>query len=245
MRSLLIVAGLSVVVLGGCGGDGVGSVSPEEYLQEFQSTAVGLDEAVGELEGTDIPTKPAALAETLDRLSGKVEKLSAQTDALNPPPEVKDAHDNLVEALQGFSVWLHELALKVRSTPASKLRAVVESELSGQTDPTRPILQARRDFSQEGYDLAGGKVYAANGPGDPDAGREVFTGAAGCAACHTLADAEATGVIGPSLDIYVPPYGKIIERVTDGGGAMPGFRTTLSEEQINDVAAYVLSVEGR
>jgi mono/diheme cytochrome c family protein len=105
----------------------------------------------------------------------------------------------------------------------------------------REILQARREFSQQGYDLARGKVYAANGPGDPDAGKMVFASAA--CRCHTLADAKAQGTFGPSLDSYLPLYGKIVEQVTNGGSGMPAFGPTLSEKQINDVAAYVSSVE--
>ena len=34
------------------------------------------------------------------------------------------------------------------------------------------------------------------------------------------------------------------DRVTNGQGAMPSFSSTLSEEQIQDVAAYVSSVAG-
>src|SRR6187549_1024268 len=35
--------------------------------------------------------------------------------------------------------------------------------------------------------------------GDPTAGKAVYT-SAGCASCHTLADAGATGNVGPNLD---------------------------------------------
>ena len=42
--------------------------------------------------------------------------------------------------------------------------------------------------------------------GDPGAGKEVFVGSAGCAGCHTLSDAGATGTIGPDLDATMPSY---------------------------------------
>jgi mono/diheme cytochrome c family protein len=80
--------------------------------------------------------------------------------------------------------------------------------------------------------------------GDPVAGKAVFTGAAGCGGCHTLADAGATGTVGPNLDATKPPYEKVIVQVTNGGGLMPPFKDTLSEQQIQDVAAYVSSVAG-
>ena len=80
--------------------------------------------------------------------------------------------------------------------------------------------------------------------GDPAAGKEVFLGPAGCASCHTLSDAGATGAIGPNLDATKPSSELVVERVTNGLGGMPSFSETLSEEQIQDVAAYVSSVAG-
>jgi cytochrome c6 len=75
--------------------------------------------------------------------------------------------------------------------------------------------------------------------GDPAAGKAIFTGSAGCSGCHTLADAQATGTVGPNLDQLKPSYDAAVAQVTNGGGAMPPFKGTLTEQQIKDVAAYV------
>jgi cytochrome c5 len=75
--------------------------------------------------------------------------------------------------------------------------------------------------------------------GDPVAGKEVFLGESGCSSCHTLADAGSTGTIGPNLDAVKPSYDKVVSQVTNGGGGMPPFGDQLTEEQIQDVAAYV------
>jgi len=82
--------------------------------------------------------------------------------------------------------------------------------------------------------------------GDPVAGKEIFTSVAqpSCTTCHTLADAGATGMVGPNLDAAQPPYELVIDRVTNGQGVMPSFSGSLSEEQIQDVAAYVSSAAG-
>jgi mono/diheme cytochrome c family protein len=80
--------------------------------------------------------------------------------------------------------------------------------------------------------------------GDAAAGKEVFLGASGCASCHTLSDAGATGTIGPNLDATQPSDELVVDRVTNGQGGMPSFADSLSEEQIQDVAAYVSSVAG-
>jgi mono/diheme cytochrome c family protein len=73
------------------------------------------------------------------------------------------------------------------------------------------------------------------------AGKEVFLGSAGCAGCHVLSDAGSTGTIGPDLDAVKPTYEKVVSQVTNGGGGMPAFGDSLSEDQIQDVAAYVSS----
>ena len=80
--------------------------------------------------------------------------------------------------------------------------------------------------------------------GDPAAGKEVFLGSSACGGCHTLADAGSTGTVGPNLDESQPDYELALDRVTNGQGGMPAFSSTLSEQQIADVAAYVSSVAG-
>jgi mono/diheme cytochrome c family protein len=81
------------------------------------------------------------------------------------------------------------------------------------------------------------------GEGDAAAGKEVFA-SAGCGSCHTLADAGATGSVGPNLDDAKPSYDLVVDRVTNGQAAMPSFKGQLDETQIQDVAAYVSSVAG-
>jgi cytochrome c553 len=81
--------------------------------------------------------------------------------------------------------------------------------------------------------------------GDPAAGKEVFLGASACGGCHTLADAGASGTVGPNLDESQPSAELVVDRVTNGQGGMPSFSSTLSEQQIADVAAYVSSVAGQ
>jgi mono/diheme cytochrome c family protein len=76
------------------------------------------------------------------------------------------------------------------------------------------------------------------------AGKSVFE-SAGCVGCHTLADAGATGAVGPNLDDAKPDAALVKERVTNGKGVMPSFKGKLSAAQIADVAAYVSSVAGK
>ena len=79
--------------------------------------------------------------------------------------------------------------------------------------------------------------------GDPVAGRKIFL-SAGCVGCHTLADAHSTGTVGPNLDQSKPDFRKATARVTLGKGAMPSFKGQLSDQQIANVASYVVKATG-
>ncbi|MFN8223113.1 MAG: cytochrome c [Gaiellales bacterium] len=90
-----------------------------------------------------------------------------------------------------------------------------------------------------GSDTAGTTDTAA---ADVAAGKDVFT--SNCGGCHTLADAETTGSVGPNLDDLKPDTETVSNQVRSGGGAMPSFSDKLSDEDIANVAAYVSSVAG-
>jgi mono/diheme cytochrome c family protein len=79
--------------------------------------------------------------------------------------------------------------------------------------------------------------------GDPTAGGGIFK-SSGCVSCHTLAAAHSTGTVGPNLDQLKPDYRAVTAQVTNGGGAMPAFKATLSAQQVADVAAYVVNSTG-
>jgi mono/diheme cytochrome c family protein len=94
---------------------------------------------------------------------------------------------------------------------------------------------------------ATGTTPAPSGGGDAAAiaaGKKVFT-SAGCSGCHTLKDAGATGTTGPNLDQLKPPKARVVKQVTNGGKIMPPFKSSLSQQQIDDVASYVSSVAGK
>jgi cbb3-type cytochrome c oxidase subunit III len=91
---------------------------------------------------------------------------------------------------------------------------------------------------QSGYTTPGG--FASLGTN----GEAIFKGA-GCAGCHTLAAAGATGTTGPNLDQLKPPYPIIVRQVTNGGVTMPPFQGRLTPAQIQAVAKYVATSAGK
>lgn len=84
---------------------------------------------------------------------------------------------------------------------------------------------------------------AAKLTGDASAGKAIFA-KSGCSSCHTLAAAGATGTIGPNLDQAKPDFKLATTRVTFGKGVMPSFKGQLTDQQIANVAAYVVKSSG-
>ena len=90
---------------------------------------------------------------------------------------------------------------------------------------------------QGGGGGGGGQIAATDG-------KEIFA-AAGCAACHALKAAGASGQVGPNLDTAKPARDRVILRVTNGQGAMPAYKGKLSDDQIAAVADYVAGAAGK
>jgi mono/diheme cytochrome c family protein len=77
----------------------------------------------------------------------------------------------------------------------------------------------------------------------PTDGKSIFS--ANCGSCHALADAGTSGAVGPNLDESKPPKALVVDRVTNGQGAMPAFKDSLDEQQIQAVADYVAGAAGK
>jgi cytochrome c6 len=90
-----------------------------------------------------------------------------------------------------------------------------------------------------------GSLFTFNGnalAADPAHGKSIFS--ANCAACHN----GGLNAINPSKTLKMADLeanGKnsiaaIVAQITNGNGAMPGFKGRLSDGDMEDVAAYVL-----
>ncbi len=80
--------------------------------------------------------------------------------------------------------------------------------------------------------------------GDAAAGKEVYA-SAGCGSCHAFSDAGSTGSVGPNLDDSSIDFEGAVMQISNGGGGMPPFSGQLSDEEIANVAAYVVTARSR
>jgi mono/diheme cytochrome c family protein len=109
---------------------------------------------------------------------------------------------------------------------------------------TRISLLLAFAFAARGY-VSGGEIGTGAAADNSDKGKELFV-TWGCGNCHVLADAGAAGQVGPSLDGN--PYltgALVVNRIAYGQAGMPAFGGQLSEEDIADIAAYIIRVAAK
>ena len=94
-------------------------------------------------------------------------------------------------------------------------------------EPTTGVTSA----TETGGDAAGGT--ATNG-----AAIALFD-SSGCAGCHTLSVADASGAVGPSLETTSLTKAEIEARIRSGGGAMPPYEGQLSDAEISSLAELI------
>ena len=78
------------------------------------------------------------------------------------------------------------------------------------------------------------------GGADLAAGRTLFTGS-GCGSCHTFADADSTGAVGPNLDEASVDESAAETQIRSGGNGMPAFEDQLTGDEIETLADYVVA----
>jgi outer membrane protein assembly factor BamB len=172
----------------------------------------------------------------LDRTTGDVVWKAKLPAGTNAPLAI--AGDYLVTAASfplgpGQQAQVMALTLGGHGRPATvaattTTATVGSGESGGQKKPSGPGSQKPTTTSAATGNAAGKAVFEAN-----------------CATCHTLADANAHGSVGPNLDDLKPNKARVQRQVTNGGAAMPAFGGRLSKQQIDAVAAYVSSVAGK
>jgi mono/diheme cytochrome c family protein len=95
--------------------------------------------------------------------------------------------------------------------------------------------------------MAGAIAWAAE-PAEPAQlalGEALFsTATPACAVCHALQAVGSEAEVGPNLDELKPDAERVERALRNGVGNMPSYRSTLTEEQIRALAAFVARSTG-
>jgi len=137
----------------------------------------------------------------------------------------------------GANLWVFSLKGEVEELPGVE-KAGEGIKHAGEASKKEEEEEGRGGAAAAGEAEEGGEEAAAGGAPNAEAGEEVF--AENCSVCHGATGHGGNG--GP--DLTTMPKAKeqagAEEQVTNGGGGMPAFKGTLSEEEIGNVAAYVV-----
>ncbi len=150
----------------------------------------------------------------------------------------------------------------------AELCGIGHSTMRGAVQVVRPAAFDKWIADRSKRAVTGGTGGGAGGGGAADtaaAGKQIFTDT-GCDACHTLADADAKGTVGPGLDdlaAAAAKYGKqenqsaaeyVEAAITDPAaftvpgfpdGVMPAdYKNQLSQAEIDTLVKYLLAVSG-
>jgi mono/diheme cytochrome c family protein len=134
----------------------------------------------------------------------------------------------------------------IRSLVRNQIAYPVEDPVTGEQGMPADLVEGEDADAVAAYvaSVAGTAPEEAAGGTQETDGKSIFA-SSGCGSCHTLADADASGTIGPNLDQSKPSVQVAVERVTNGKGQMPSFKDDLTEEQIRAVAEYVAEAAGQ
>ena len=142
-RIAVVVA--SAVVLAGCGGEE--RLSKPEYEQKVRSVYAGVQAAFREtssVSGTELAT---AVADAQERLRDAAEEL----EAIEPPKDVEEQNEEIVEGLREYASDLDELREAVVSGNATAVERF-NAEIS-QNPAVERIAEAAEEMKFKGYDL--------------------------------------------------------------------------------------------
>ena len=161
MRTLVLsLATLSLLAVG-CGGDEGGGSEERpsakvRYERSFSQTIREWEER-GEREAPDLPDD-APLPEQAEAVEVGIEMmrgLARDLGGLEPPAEVRVAHENYVRAVEGIAEDFKPVAAAMRRNDRAAVERLAAPGAGHFADPenVRLVVGARRAFEEHGYDL--------------------------------------------------------------------------------------------
>lgn len=152
LAALVLVAALAAV---GCGGDGGGALSQEEYQQRLDQASTDLQEASSDL-GSNLgdviggnEDAGSAAADSLGQVTEQLRQTAGELEDVDPPENAEQANEELVNALRAYAEDLDELREPLESGNLSDIQKRL-GELE-QLDSVEDLQQAAQNLQEAGY----------------------------------------------------------------------------------------------
>jgi hypothetical protein len=154
MKTLVVALGV-IGLLAGCGDKGeakktVSSVlSKTEYEARFKETVAEVD-AGPTIEGSGAAT-PEQQGEALAKGIGRLRQLASALSLLDPPAEIRHAHEEFVAGLREIADQAQKAATALKAGDEAAARRLLNTFATPAT--VAKIAAAKKEFASKGYDL--------------------------------------------------------------------------------------------
>jgi hypothetical protein len=146
---------LGVVVIAGCGGGGNGgALSKEDYEEQMQALQADLGQSATELEQAfSNPQDSPAVSDGLNNAADIFEDASASLNEIEPPDDVADPHQVMVDQTASAAERIRGVADRVENaaTPAEISNELLEFT---SMEELTELEQAVDDIQAAGYDIS-------------------------------------------------------------------------------------------
>lgn len=147
-RAFTLFLAAGAVALAGCGGGD----DKADYEKEVREAGKALEKSFGDI-GSSLGGAGSAeqAAEKLEEGADALEKAAKDLDDVDPPSEVKEPHDDVVEALGELAGEFRDGAEAAQSGNVEELLQFSTS-LQG-SEAVKKLTAAGQKFEKEGYDF--------------------------------------------------------------------------------------------
>jgi hypothetical protein len=169
---LIILALVGLIAVTGCGGsdstsgDATSSeaLSPEEYAKQAQQVLIEFGTSFQQL-GTEISSSknPQQFSDLVNQAEDQIQTAIDDFDALQPPPEAQEAHDQTLAALENFSSKLTDVSDAAESGDKQALQEAAQALQQAGLDFQGELTQAAQKYQDAGIDLGGGSTDSTTG----------------------------------------------------------------------------------
>lgn len=233
-RALLGVVVAVALLAAGCGGSSSAKDrrAVNRYFDQVDRAEEGLNSSTGQIDQTYRNFSVARITPSELRQLAFAEQRTRtalqHVKAISPPFEARRIHSDIVRLatlqyaiahqLHWTAAYLPRFTGALAGLPAAG-RTLGQGISSATATPLKPAVSPSSG--------GGAAIWAR----------------AGCGSCHALAVAGALGSVGPSLDQLHPPAEAVAAQVRSGGPGMPSFAHSLTQPEIDELAAWVARSE--
>ena len=138
--------GALVLLVGGCGGKSQPPLSKADYVKQMKVIGQSLSTSINSI--ADVRT-PKAAATALTKVQDDLKTAADEMKKINPPADVKDAHEKLTQAVSDFADQLGPVIDKLNGGDLSALATVTTLKAF------RDLQTAAGEITKAGYNISG------------------------------------------------------------------------------------------